>query len=39
MKRSKRVAAEEVHVSFMAALGWWYGDVKSAADFVGSNRR
>ena len=30
----KRVGAEEVHASFMAALGWWYADLVRAADFV-----
>src|SRR4051794_33844806 len=30
----KRVAAEQVHASFMATLGWWYADPKMAAEFV-----
>ena len=30
----KRVAAEDVHASFMAALGWWYAELVRAADFV-----
>jgi nicotinamidase-related amidase len=32
----KTVAAEQVHASFMAALGWWYAELKSAADFIGA---
>jgi hypothetical protein len=28
------VPAAQVHASFMAALGWWYADLVSAADFV-----
>ena len=32
--QGKKVTADEVHASFMAALGWWYADVKSAADFL-----
>jgi len=30
----QRVPADQVHASFMAALGWWYAELKSAADFV-----
>lgn len=30
----KKVKAEDVHASFMAALGWWYADLKAAAEFV-----
>ena len=30
----RTVAAEDVQASFMAALGWWYADLKSAAEFV-----
>jgi nicotinamidase-related amidase len=32
----KTVAAEQVHASFVAALGWWYAELKSAADFLGA---
>jgi nicotinamidase-related amidase len=37
--QGKKVKADEVHASFMAALGWWYADVKSAADFLASVRQ
>jgi len=30
----QHVPAAQVHASFMAALGWWYADLVSAADFV-----
>jgi nicotinamidase-related amidase len=32
--QGKKVPADEVHASFMAALGWWYADLKAAADFL-----
>jgi nicotinamidase-related amidase len=31
----RKVKADEVHASFMAALGWWYATLTSAADFAG----
>jgi nicotinamidase-related amidase len=36
--QGKKVPAAEVHASFMAALGWWYADLKAAADFVRAAR-
>jgi len=30
----KHVPADQVHASFMAALGWWYAELKSAADYL-----
>lgn len=30
----KKVAADQVQASFMAALGWWYAELKSAEDFL-----
>lgn len=36
--QGKKVAADEVHASFMAALGWWYAQVTSAADFAASTK-
>jgi nicotinamidase-related amidase len=35
----KNVKADEVHASFMAALGWWYAQLTSAADFVADSRK
>src|SRR5947209_8732102 len=32
--RGQQVKAGQVHASFMAALGWWYADLKAAAEFV-----
>jgi nicotinamidase-related amidase len=32
--QGKKVKADEVHASFMAALGWWYARLLSRADFV-----
>jgi len=32
--QGSKVRADEVHASFMAALGWWYAKLASAADFA-----
>jgi nicotinamidase-related amidase len=32
--RGQKVKADEVHASFMAALGLWYADLKAAAEFI-----
>jgi nicotinamidase-related amidase len=32
--QGRKVRADEVHASFMAALGWWYASLTSTADFV-----
>ena len=32
--QGRKVKADEVHASFMAALGWWYAKLASAADFA-----
>ena len=37
--RGKKVKADEVHASFMAALGWWYATLTSAADFAADPAR
>ncbi len=37
--QGKKVRAEEVHASFMAALGWWYAKLLSSAEFVNEARR
>lgn len=34
----KKVKADEVHASFMAALGWWYTKLASAAEFAANAR-
>jgi nicotinamidase-related amidase len=34
--QGRKVKADEVHASFMSALGWWYADVKSATEFLSS---
>jgi nicotinamidase-related amidase len=36
--QGKKVRADEVHASFMAALGWWYARLVSTADFTGEER-
>ncbi len=36
--QGKRVKADEVHASFMAALGWWYAKLASTADFVAASK-
>lgn len=37
--QGKKVKADEVHASFMAALGWWYAELLSSAEFVDEARR
>lgn len=37
--QGKKVKADEVHASFMAALGWWYAKLTSTADFVCESRK
>ena len=37
--QSKKVKADEVHASFMAALGWWYAKLTSTADFAGETKK
>lgn len=37
--QGKKVKADEVHASFMAALGWWYAKLISTADFAGEARK
>jgi nicotinamidase-related amidase len=37
--QGRKVKADEVHASFMAALGWWYAELTSAADFVAGSRK
>jgi hypothetical protein len=32
--QGKKVTADEVHASFMAALGWWYAKILSGAEFA-----
>src|SRR3954447_24949727 len=32
--QGKKVKADEVHASFMAALGWWYAQLVTATDFI-----
>jgi nicotinamidase-related amidase len=32
--QGRKVKADEVHASFMAALGWWYAKLTSAAEFA-----
>jgi nicotinamidase-related amidase len=32
--QGKKIKADEVHASFMAALGWWYAKLTSTVDFV-----
>ena len=32
--QGRRVKADEVHASFMAALGWWYARLLSGAEFL-----
>jgi nicotinamidase-related amidase len=36
--QGRKVKADEVHASFMAALGWWYAKLTSAADFAAGFR-
>jgi nicotinamidase-related amidase len=36
--QGRKIKAEEVHASFMAALGWWYARLTSAADFAAEAR-
>jgi nicotinamidase-related amidase len=35
----RKVKADEVHASFMAALGWWYAKLTSAADFAADSSK
>ena len=35
----RKVKADEVHASFMAALGWWYATLKPTAQFVSEARK
>ncbi len=37
--QGRRVRADEVHASFMAALGWWYARLLSGAEFVSEATR
>jgi nicotinamidase-related amidase len=37
--QGRKVKADEVHASFMAALGWWYAKLTSAADFAADARK
>ncbi len=37
--QGKTVKADEVHASFMAALGWWYAQLTSTADFLAEGTR
>ncbi len=37
--QGRKVKADEVHASFMAALGWWYATLTSTADFVAGFRK
>ena len=37
--QGKKVKADEVHASFMAALGWWYAKLLSSAEFVNEVKR
>jgi len=34
--QGKKVKADEVHASFMAALGWWYATLTTASEFAAS---
>jgi nicotinamidase-related amidase len=36
--QGRKVNADEVHASFMAALGWWYSRLTSAAEFAADPR-
>jgi nicotinamidase-related amidase len=36
--QGRRVRADEVHASFMAAMGWWYARLTFAADFAADAR-
>jgi nicotinamidase-related amidase len=36
--QGRKVKADEVHASFMAALGWWYAKLVSATDFSAEAR-
>jgi nicotinamidase-related amidase len=36
--QGRKVKADEVHASFMAALGWWYAKLASTADFAADAR-
>ena len=33
------VSVSKIHASFMAALGWWYAKLASAADFAAEARK
>lgn len=37
--QGKKVKADEVHTSFMAALGWWYATLTSTADFATESKK
>ena len=37
--QGRKVKADEVHASFMAALGWWYARLAAAADFTDEARK
>lgn len=37
--QGRKVKADEVHASFMAALGWWYARLNSTADFISESRK
>jgi hypothetical protein len=37
--QGRKVKADEVHASFIAALGWWYAKLLSGAEFVNEARR
>jgi nicotinamidase-related amidase len=37
--QGRNVKSEEVHASFMAALGWWYARLLSSSDFLGEAKR
>lgn len=37
--QGRKVKAEEVHASFMAALGWWYARLASTAEYVAEARK
>ncbi len=37
--QGKKVRADEVHASFMAALGWWYATLTSTADFAANSKK
>src|SRR3954452_21446074 len=37
--QGRKVKAEEVHASFMAALGWWYARLLSSTEFAAEARQ